>query len=313
MSHRPSTENDFGKHISPSRNKTKRKRSRCGTQPSQFPPGFLALVAVTITAFFVPSHGFSFQVLPQTGARGLSLQAVKSRTSDTIQAVKPKSSSSIEKREAAIMAMKRKQVETALDSVDAQMLELLSDQFLYPNSPSSKPSTRPRGRPEMVPGAMKYETMVKFRENKDIMGRALNQELPTKNNLSEDLASDEVKNKEGSSKKKGKVKGSKGEEGDEPRDVTAGTRKRKRVVKNLPERKDGSKGASKRRRVLKGRAKANNLELQKYYRTELLTAEDEYSLGVKIQLMVKCEQVHEGLAIRNMRLPTIEEWANACG
>ena len=57
----------------------------------------------------------------------------------------------------------------------------------------------------------------------------------------------------------------------------------------------------------------NNLELRKYYATDLLTPEQEYSIGEKIQLMILCEQVHEGYAISELRLPTIEEWANACG
>jgi hypothetical protein len=57
----------------------------------------------------------------------------------------------------------------------------------------------------------------------------------------------------------------------------------------------------------------NNLELRKYYATDLLTPEQEYSIGEKIQLMILCEQVHEGYAISESRLPTIEEWANACG
>jgi hypothetical protein len=34
---------------------------------------------------------------------------------------------------------------------------------------------------------------------------------------------------------------------------------------------------------------------------------------MQIQLLIKCEQVHEGLAIEMMRLPSIEEWAFACG
>ena len=57
----------------------------------------------------------------------------------------------------------------------------------------------------------------------------------------------------------------------------------------------------------------NNLELRKYYATDLLTPEQEYSIGEKIQLMILCEQVHEGYAISELRLPTIKEWANACG
>jgi hypothetical protein len=68
-----------------------------------------------------------------------------------------------------------------------------------------------------------------------------------------------------------------------------------------------------RAKVGRGRSKLNNLELQKYYQTELLSADEEYDLGIKIQLMTKCEQVHEGLALQFMRLPTLEEWAKACG
>jgi len=62
-----------------------------------------------------------------------------------------------------------------------------------------------------------------------------------------------------------------------------------------------------------GGGETNNLELRKYYATDLLTPEQEYSIGQKIQLMISCEQVHEGLAISELRLPTIEEWAQACG
>lgn len=62
-----------------------------------------------------------------------------------------------------------------------------------------------------------------------------------------------------------------------------------------------------------GGVETNNLELRKYYATDLLTPEQEYSIGQKIQLMISCEQVHEGLSIKEFRLPTIEEWAKACG
>jgi hypothetical protein len=90
--------------------------------------------------------------------------------------------------------------------------------------------------------------------------------------------------------------------------------RRKQVVKNLPRRKESIGETSKPPQPPKGWAnKGNNLEVQKYYRTELLSADEEYALGLKVQLMVKCEQVHEGLAAEVMRLPTIEEWAAACG
>lgn len=53
--------------------------------------------------------------------------------------------------------------------------------------------------------------------------------------------------------------------------------------------------------------------LQRYYKTELLTAEEEYMLGMRVRLMVQCEAVHEGLTLALERPPTLEEWAGACG
>lgn len=250
----------------------------------------------------------AFQTSP-FHSRSLSLlQAVPSP--DMLQAVQPKSTSSRKKREEVMKAMNKGKVEDALDGVDAQMLELLSDQFLYPSKESVEtPTTRPRGRPEFVPGAMKYETMMKYREDAAAkqqisaqMKEAI-QETPSIEKASR-KKSGSVKGSSASSEKKGPTDSS---------SIQASTKKRKRVVKNLPEPRDPTKQARDGRNMSKGRSKVNNLELQKYYRTELLTADEEYSLGVKIQLMVKCEQVHEGLALEHMRLPTIEEWATACG
>ena len=53
--------------------------------------------------------------------------------------------------------------------------------------------------------------------------------------------------------------------------------------------------------------------LQRYYKTELLTAEEEYTLGMRVRLMVQCEAVHEGLSLALERAPLLEEWAAACG
>ena len=55
------------------------------------------------------------------------------------------------------------------------------------------------------------------------------------------------------------------------------------------------------------------MDLQQYHRTEFLTSDEEYTLGMKIQFMDQCEHVHEGLASTMNRLPTITEWARACG
>jgi len=63
-----------------------------------------------------------------------------------------------------------------------------------------------------------------------------------------------------------------------------------------------------------GRAKSpDSYNLGRYYRTKLLTAREEYSLGMKVKFMVSCELVHEGLALELDRMPTIAEWAKACG
>jgi DNA-directed RNA polymerase sigma subunit (sigma70/sigma32) len=91
---------------------------------------------------------------------------------------------------------------------------------------------------------------------------------------------------------------------------------RGRVKKNLPKRKSED-GVESEKLVISSRAspssKANNLELKKYYSTPLLTPEEEFDLGRKVQVMIQCERVHEGLCLHVMRLPTLEEWANACG
>lgn len=129
---------------------------------------------------------------------------------------------------------------------------------------------------------------------------------------------------------------------------TAPKKSRKRVVKNLPKRMDvpepsnsyGTQEAqpelltvdttaggrqneefippvmydpSRRGKNHAGGGEINNLELRKYYATDLLTSDQEFDLGQKIQMMIACEQVHEGLSIDLMRLPTIREWATACG
>lgn len=106
---------------------------------------------------------------------------------------------------------------------------------------------------------------------------------------------------------------------------------RRRVVKSLPKSRRDINGniiqdASTSSQAVKskvpgdGRIDSNrkplsndSLNLNRYYRTELLTAKEEYSLGMKVKFMVKCEAVHEGLSLQLDRLPTISEWASACG
>jgi RNA polymerase sigma factor (sigma-70 family) len=110
------------------------------------------------------------------------------------------------------------------------------------------------------------------------------------------------------------------------------SKQRRRVVKSLPKsRRDkngnlivdnnNSKGEHKQEdrvntfpagRSGSGSATQDSL-FNRYYKTELLTAKEEYSLGMKVKFMIKCEAVHEGLSLELDRQPTIAEWAAACG
>jgi len=94
-------------------------------------------------------------------------------------------------------------------------------------------------------------------------------------------------------------------------EVEAPTRKRR--VKDLPpsrSKKDRSAESETTGMMEKGEDSPN---LQKYYRTELLSAHEEYELGMKIQFMMKAEEVHEGLHLKFIQPPSITEWASACG
>merc|ERR1719491_168584 len=74
-----------------------------------------------------------------------------------------------------------------------------------------------------------------------------------------------------------------------------------------------SKGVEQQTNVMNRNLSPDSMNLNRYYKTELLTAKEEYSLGMKVKFMVKCEAVHEGLSLNTGRNPTIAEWASACG
>lgn len=97
-------------------------------------------------------------------------------------------------------------------------------------------------------------------------------------------------------------------------------KQRKRVVKSLPKSRrdaDGNIIPNKQKQGTynnPGRGVSPDaLNLNKYYKTELLKAKEEYSFGMKVKFMVKCDSVHEGLSLQLDRNPTIAEWAAACG
>lgn len=238
--------------------------------------------------------------------------------------VKPKTTISDDKRLKAMKAMRGgRKVDDALKGVDAQMLELLSEHFLYPENMSTTidaAKSRPKGRPESVPGAMNYDTMMKYRERREALEVIARNDSPIAAYTSPapHLGSREAPSTVASKAKRG-IKGAKTPSAttltemtnDAIDTLTSGTKQRKKVVKSLP--KPQSKEEKERRATARKRTKGSNLELQKYYRTELLSSDEEYALGMKIQFMVKCEAVHEGLATQLLRLPSIQEWAEACG
>jgi len=250
--------------------------------------------------------------------------------------VRPRKAISNEMRQRALKAMNaetaRQNADTALKGVDAQVLELLSDHFLYPDQIRTSLAatiSRPKGRPEFVPGAMNYDTLLKYRERQEFVDNILNQADSARPSIlpysappvelgSQEAPSSPSKASAAPTKTMG-VKGSPKRGASSSSSNTEITeaparKRRKRVVKSLPEpRSNTEKNGRRGKPVARKRTKGGNLELHKYYRTELLSSDEEYALGMKTQFMVKCENVHEGLSMNLMRLPTIQEWAEACG
>jgi len=93
---------------------------------------------------------------------------------------------------------------------------------------------------------------------------------------------------------------------------------RKRRVKILPKARKMNEKDGETTGMMQPTKRGRNGEieppnLQRYYRTELLTQEEEYILGMKIQFLMKCEHVHEGLYLETGVAPTLVEWARSCG
>lgn len=297
--------------------------------------GYRGLVSVLCCAALFPSAPVdAFTLKPvQTPASFVFTQLHASRrVVEEVQKVAPLKESTTERRRRAMQAIDRQKFERALSGVDAQMLDLLSKHVVSidgqpkvaaAEAEATRAKRRPKGRPEYVPGAMNFDTLMKFRERKDVLeyvqGRKVseieyNAVAPL---LKEGVV--EVTEPTPSPSLKGETSTAPATAPPDSLPTTAkksaSMKKHKRVVKNLPKRKWIEKEAAYK---TKGNAdlsnrRTNGLDLQKYYRTELLTADEEYSLGMKVQFMSKCEQVHVGLAIKLDRLPSIEEWAHACG
>lgn len=253
------------------------------------------------------------------------LEVTRTRETVLLQRVQPRTTIPSEVRSEAVQAMSKANIASALSGVSTHqhVLEVISSSdhqispFVY--SPTHRERKRPKGRPEFVPGAMNFETSQKFREQQEVMQLMNERDRISDPEIDAIKAVVEAKKMEKNKQTKG-VRGVSSEWNDHENDdwsllgrdpAIEMAAKRKRVVKSLPkprvDREPDLESLSKKNRNM------NGMDLQKYYKTDLLTADEEYSLGMKIQFMIRCEEVHEGLAIRLMRLPTIVEWAEACG
>lgn len=297
----------------------------------------IALGCIATAAGFVPCS----TSVAISGTKFVCLEARKNDEETLVHQVKPRSVS-VKDRERAVEAMAQQQAHEAA-VVNGHVLEMLSDSFLYPSSRNTY--SRPRGRPEMVPGAMTYETMLNYRERAKALKdgkislsaytsseftKAVDEPYIEPYRAAESVEPSQIPTKRGRGRPKKNddntvVKGSRkitatAESKPGPKLSAGPSKTRKRVVKNLPTPRSREEEIPEAKvdesvTFISSKRKKTTVaaDLQKYYRTDLLTAKEEYSLGTQVQFMVKCESVHEGLALRLERLPSMVEWARACG
>jgi len=222
---------------------------------------------------------------------------------ETAHRIEPRDTVSSDRRQQAREALTKSNVEKALREFDADVLELLSDHLAHKRE-------KPKGRPSSVPGAMNGETVIKYQERQAIIQSTMNEaKLSDEELMAIAPYIDSTRESQATSRVRGASDAAEDDLAPKPKKST-----RKRVVKNLPKRNEGGDMQYEAREAFAKRNKnANKLEIHQYYATELLSADEEYSLGMKIQFMVQCERVHEGLSVKLQRLPTLVEWAASCG
>jgi RNA polymerase primary sigma factor len=245
----------------------------------------------------------------------------------TLQPVQPRSPVSDQARQRAVLAQRVEPLIPQLDAVDTkQLLDLLSENYLFPTRtshgssraaplPTRLSSTRPKGRPEMVPGAMRPDTMLEYQERTSRTTAA--------------RARDRADTKRTAFTRLPPMGGKKRSAVNSANPITKTRPKSEQGTTSRSVKEDKEVSTAK---VLEQEAKMSSpvlgvapppsfhhqqqqssLDLQRYYQTVLLTHEEEYSLGMKVHFMVACEEVHEGIALQYGRLPTFVEWAAACG
>ena len=303
----------------------------------------LALLSIAIET----SSAFQFQPLSisNIGLRKTTLFAKTSSPSRSVsvQQVQPLQSSTQEKRLSVERAWEQARSlamdESEEESISATpYLDLFTDAGFANVKPIPKEKqthSRPKGRPESVPGAMSRTTMMNLNEIEARAFQRANEnssiEMPPtpkkrgrgrpRKNATDSTSVDEITS----------IAATAAMNSDDPEieigadglpveDEDLQTKQRKSRIKNIPKarkyKESEKEGETTGMMPFGKRGRNGELEppnLQRYYRTHLLTQEEEYTLGMKIQFLMKCEGVHEGLFLLLGRAPSLSEWSVACG
>lgn len=188
--------------------------------------------------------------------------------------------------------------------IDESMLEMLLDKSVNPTerTPATK-RQKPKLRSRTVPGAMSYKSLLNYSAEKEEEAMKMQQNVYKPLEAAAPSTSTTTPPKR-------------------PRGRPRKTLKReleKKSTNTLPETwteaelVNGIISPVEPPTKQKHESSKVYSDMKQYYKTVLLTAKEEYYLGTQVEFMAKCELVHEGLALRLKRLPTILEWANACG
>lgn len=229
---------------------------------------------------------------------GIACRGFDLRTAPVKSTSRKRSTLKLTKTTVAIDASKPQ-----IQQVQAQLSELLGEDYFYStlgieNNQQPEPASeasgkrikrRPAGRPEYVPGAMRRDTLAMYRERQKILERLKEADGMSQEEL-EEVAPYILRAKK---------------EADKAKADSFLKRKKPRAEENAAEH-TASVGWKKVKRE-------GSVDLRMYFGTRLLSSKEEYELAIKVNLLVKCNEVYEGLALEIGRLPTIEEWAHACG
>jgi len=282
--------------------------------------------AVFLLICIVSAHCLSPSILNHRSISSLSI-VLNARgsgatlESDVVYQVKPKKIKS-RARARAIEAMGKRGKITGVSAdtiVDDNILEAMFQDIGVVDYPiETKPKHRKHTkRPKMVAGAMGYKTMLEFQrreEEYEELFAEIDTSMYTPVAITPPIEMPPAPVKNISTKSSSRTKKA------EPKDVHiegAQLPIKVKKLKSVKPKKPKTRAKPKFNSDNNNKAKGGNYHkvkgLKQYYQTELLTAKEEYSLGTKIEFMIKCDTVHEGLAMQLQRLPTILEWAEACG